>query len=407
MKIINWTLAILIAFQFVACTSGNDQTKKQEVISQTTKTTNHTTETVSVKTDVTAERGGDAAKADAVPAETPPKATEVKKMPTPKPKKTTTSKPKQAVEKVKETVKQETEKAKASAEKVIEKTKEVVKITTTAVTEAPAKVVEKIKEVVKTPPSAPEPITKPAVPKVVETPKAVEAPKVEKPVEKVEAPSAPKPVALSHDAWDGLLRKYVSASGTVNYGGFKTDKAKLENYLGLLAANPPQAAWERSKAMAYWINAYNAFTVKLIVDNYPVGSITDLEGGKPWSKRWIKLGSQTYSLDQIEKEILLKKYKDARVHFAVNCAAKSCPALLNQAWTASNLESNFERQTKQFINNPQFNEISPKSAKISQLFNWYASDFGDVTAFINKYSSTQLKSNAKIDFMEYNWKLNE
>ena len=218
-------------------------------------------------------------------------------------------------------------------------------------------------------------------------------------------PTATKP-ALSHDKWDALLRKHVSSSGKVNYGGMKADKAQLASYLEILAANPPEAGWSKGKTMAYWINAYNAFTVKLILDNYPVSSITDLEGGNPWKKRWITLGSQTYTLDQIEKEILIKKYKDARVHFAVNCAAKSCPALLNQAWTASNLESNFEKQTKAFVSNSKFNEISPKSAKVSKLFEWYASDFGDVKAFINKYSNTQLKSNAKIDFLEYDWKLN-
>jgi len=258
-----------------------------------------------------------------------------------KPKKTSTSKPKQVAEKIKETTERRAEKATTNTQKVVEQAKEAAQTTIAATTETVRKTIEPIKEKV-TPPPPPKVETKPAV-----TPPPV----VEKPAPKVEEKTIPKPkLPLSHEAWDALLRKHVSSTGSVNYSGFNGDMGKFQDYLNLLANNPPQSDWARSKTMAYWINAYNAFTVKLIVDNYPLSSIT------AWSKRWIKLGDQTYSLDQIEKEILLKKYKDARVHFAVNCAAKSCPALLNQAWTASNLESNFERQTKKFINNSQFND---------------------------------------------------
>ncbi len=295
-------------------------------------------------------------------------------------KETETKEKKKIISQAKEVVK-EVAKEKVKIDPVIEAPKEVVKETVAAVKPKPE------------PKAAPKPEPKPE-------------PKEETPKVSDEMPPAPTKPALSHDKWDALLRKHVSSSGNVNYSGFKADKAQLQSYLEILSANTPESGWSRNKAMAYWINAYNAFTVKLIVDNYPVSSITDLEGGNPWKKRWISLGNQKYTLDQIEKEILLKKYKDARVHFAVNCAAKSCPALLNKAWTASNLESNFEKQTKAFINNSKFNDISAKSAKLSKLFDWYASDFGDVKTFINKYSSTQLKSNAKISFLEYDWKLN-
>ncbi len=401
MKIINWTLAAIIAFSLMACTSGTDNTTKHEVVTKTTtETTQAVTETTTEITEATTEVVENTTEAqplaDAKAQEEKVKTTTKKETPK-KSEETSTTKPKQAAEKVKETVKREAEEAKNTAEKVTWETKEAVQTTTTTATETAKTIVKPIKEKVVTPPPPPKVENKPAP-----------TPVVEKPAPKVEEKPIPKPkLPLSHEAWDALLRQHVSSTGTVSYSGFKSDNGKLQDYLDLLANNPPKSDWGRSKTMAYWINAYNAFTVKLILDNYPLGSITDLEGGKPWSKRWIKLGGQTYTLDQIEKEILLKKYKDARVHFAVNCAAKSCPALLNQAWTASNLESNFERQTKSFINNSQFNEISPKSAKVSQLFNWYANDFGDVKTFINKYANTQLKSNAKIDFMEYNWKLNE
>ncbi len=210
-----------------------------------------------------------------------------------------------------------------------------------------------------------------------------------------------------HSDWNALLSKYVSASGKVNYKGFKSDGAKLDKYLKTLADNPIKDAWSKGEKMAYWINAYNAFTVKLIVDNYPVKSITDLEGGKPWDKKWIKLGGKTYSLNNIENDILRPTYKDARIHFAVNCAAKSCPPILNKAWTSKNLESNFQRQAKAFINNNSYNKVGANEIEISKIFEWYAVDFGDIVTYINKYASSKADKGAKVKYMEYDWALNE
>ncbi len=213
--------------------------------------------------------------------------------------------------------------------------------------------------------------------------------------------------SFSHTAWDALLRKHVSSSGKVNYKGFKADQTALDAYTKLLANNPIQDSWSRNKKMAYWINAYNAFTVKMIVDNYPIASITKLDGGKPWDKKWIKLGDKTYSLNNIENDILRPQYKDARIHFAVNCAAKSCPPLLNRAWTADNLEANFEKQAKAFINNSSFNQIDAKSVSISKIFEWYAGDFDNIIEYLNQYSSTPINAKAKVKYLEYDWDLNQ
>jgi Protein of unknown function, DUF547 len=210
-----------------------------------------------------------------------------------------------------------------------------------------------------------------------------------------------------HEIWDGLLKKYVSAAGKVNYKGFKSETAKLDEYLALLAKNHPESAWSKGDQMAYWINAYNAFTVKLILDNYPQSSITKLHGGKPWDVKWIKLGEKTYSLNNIENDILRPQFKDARIHFAVNCAARSCPPLLNRAWTAANLNANLDAQAKAFVNNSAFNKLSADKAEVSKIFEWYAGDFGKLVDFINKYASVKLKPNAKISYAEYNWALNE
>jgi hypothetical protein len=210
-----------------------------------------------------------------------------------------------------------------------------------------------------------------------------------------------------HSAWDALLRKYVSGNGKVNYAGLLADKSKLEAYLRELATHTIQADWSRNEKMAYWINVYNAFTIKLILDNYPLNSIIKLHNGKPWDVKWIKLGDKTYSLNQVENDILRPQYQDARIHFAVNCAAKSCPPLLNRAWTSANLEALLNQQAKSFINNPNFNKIKAKAVQVSKIFEWYAADFGDLIGFLNKYSETSIDKQATISYQEYDWALNE
>jgi len=216
--------------------------------------------------------------------------------------------------------------------------------------------------------------------------------------------SAPVP---AHKAWDILLRKHVGADGRVNYKGFQSDKTTLDAYLKTLAANPPADTWGRAEKMAYWINAYNAFTVSLIVENYPLKSILALDGGKPWEVKRIELGDKKYSLNEIEHEILRPQFQDARIHFALNCAARSCPPLLNRAYTAGNLERLLEQRTRRFINNPKFNTIQANKASVSKIFEWYATDFGDLRTFLNRYAVVQSSPDAVIGFAEYDWSLNE
>lgn len=211
----------------------------------------------------------------------------------------------------------------------------------------------------------------------------------------------------SHDAWDVLLKKHVSATGKVNYKGLQKDKSKLDAYLKSLSDNAPQTSWSKPETMAYWINAYNAFTIKLILDNYPISSITKISNGKPWDDKWIHIGDKVYSLNNIENDILRPTFKDARIHFAVNCAAKSCPPILNQAWTAANLNANLDQQAKKFLANKDFNQISADKATVSKIFEWYAVDFGKLPDFLNKYAATKLNADAKITYNEYNWALNE
>ncbi len=249
------------------------------------------------------------------------------------------------------------------------------------------------------------PVTEPnsdaTPPKVKEIIK--EIPKVETPAPEVKEEIIPE---FNHDAFDVLLKKHVSSVGKVNYQSFKAEEAKLDAYLKTLENTSIASDWSRSKQMAYYINAYNAATIKLILKNWPVKSITDLHGGKPWDVKWVKLGGKTYSLNNIENDILRPKYNDARIHFAVNCAAKSCPPLLNKAWTAGNLNKYLDLQARSFINNPTFNAIKAGNVEISKIFDWYAADFGDITDYLNKYAKVTIDDNAKVQYKEYNWSLN-
>jgi len=297
--------------------------------------------------------------------------------------------------------------SKKSQEKEVKTVKP--KTQSTVKTEVASKVETAKSKVVSTPPP-PAPTPKVETP-VIEKP-VVEKPKVEKPVvapKKVEAPKVEKPKKMNtvnHQDFDGLLRKYVSASGKVNYAGIKNDVSKLDAYLAKLEKVKVSDLSGRNEKMAFYINAYNAYTLKLIVKNYPLSSITDLHGGKPWDVKWINLDGQKLSLNNIENDILRPVYKDARIHFAVNCAAKSCPPLLNKAWTANNLESNFQKQTKKFVNDTNFNKINDSSIEISKIFEWYGKDFGNLVNFLNKYSSTKINTDAKVNYVDYNWALN-
>lgn len=220
------------------------------------------------------------------------------------------------------------------------------------------------------------------------------------------APENPVAVKPDHAAWNALLQQYVNAAGNVNYAGLKQAEGKLDAYLAELNTEAPGSGWNRTEAMAYWINAYNAGTVKLILKNWPVKSITDLHGGKPWDVKWLDLGGKTYSLNQIENEILRPRYKDPRIHFAVNCAAASCPPLANQAFTATNLNALLEARAKAFIRNGSYNTLG-EPAKVSKIFEWYGEDFGDLRTYLNKYAGTPLPEGTEIQFKDYDWALNK
>ncbi|MBD3630626.1 DUF547 domain-containing protein [Cyclobacterium sp.] len=220
----------------------------------------------------------------------------------------------------------------------------------------------------------------------------------------------------AHDIFDSLLSIHVDEEGLVDYKGFIADKEAFEDYLQLLSQNPPDRnTWSREEQLAYWINAYNAYTIKLIMDHYPVKSIRDI-GPKleiplvntVWHLEFFEIGGRAASLDEIEHKILRKEFEEPRIHFAINCASVSCPKLYNRAFTADKIEMQLEMVTKAFINDPSRNDLDRN--KLSSIFSWFKEDFtrdGSLVAFINGYADNPLDPNAKISFKEYDWSLNE
>lgn len=221
--------------------------------------------------------------------------------------------------------------------------------------------------------------------------------------------------APSHEAFDKLLRKHVLEDGRVNYKGFIQDSVLLNQYLSTLSNHPPNKTWSANEDKAFWINAYNAFTIKLIIDHYPVKSIKDLAGSiykinTPWDIQFIKIGNDTYDLNNIEHAMLRRVYNDPRVHFAVVCASKSCPKLLNEAYVASKLDEQLDQAGRDFLKNAFRNNISSDKASISNIFKWYKGDFteeGTLIDFLNKYAPVKIKANAEISYIDYDWSLND
>lgn len=212
---------------------------------------------------------------------------------------------------------------------------------------------------------------------------------------------------LNHNSWSSLLQTHVSKNGNVNYKGFIKDSVKLNKYLNELSYTTPNETWTENETLAYWINAYNAFTIQLIIRNYPLESIKDLKN--PWGKKFITLHGKKYSLNEIEHSIL-RKMNEPRIHFAINCASISCPKLLNSAYYASSLEEQLTKATKDFFADSTKNTISNSALQLSKLFKWFAKDFkanGSIQEFVNFYTPIEVSPKAKISYLDYQWQLNE
>lgn len=212
---------------------------------------------------------------------------------------------------------------------------------------------------------------------------------------------------VDHSLWNDFLQKYVSVDGHVNYKAIQSHPENLEAYLQELTKTVPNESWSKNQILAFWINAYNAFTIKLIIDNYPIKSIKEIK--KPWDKEFIKIDAKTMSLSHIEHDIL-RKMNEPRIHFAIVCASISCPKLYNEAYMSSTLDTQLSQAAKDFLSDPTKNAITENSLELSKIFQWFSKDFkndGSLIDFLNQYAQLNISDKAKITFKDYNWNLND
>ncbi len=232
--------------------------------------------------------------------------------------------------------------------------------------------------------------------------------------------------AQDHQLFTDVLKEYV-IDGLVDYKSLTQD-AQLDKYLDQLSKTNPDNL-SRDEKLAFWINAYNVFTLQIVLENYPVESITDLHtGGKiigyllgktVWDKEFIIINNKKYSLNHIEHKIL-RKMNEPRIHFAIVCASISCPELRNEAFEADKIEQQLQEEAIRFLNDKERNDfdLPKRRAYLSKIFDWFDDDFGRNDKEILMYMAQFLPDNIKTDitkntnewkisYKSYDWNLNE
>ena len=212
-------------------------------------------------------------------------------------------------------------------------------------------------------------------------------------------------IGQDYTQYNMLLGQHVDLKGRVNYKALSKEKATILRILTDWQKTDLQKLAKPAK-LAFLINLYNLETIYAIVQHYPITSIKDISKGRIWDEKRVVLNKKTYSLNEIENQLIRAEFKDARVHFVLNCAARSCPPLAQEAYTASNIEMKLEEKTRTFINNPDYNTFHKNKVVISSIFDWYKVDFGNTIGFINRYRKPVLPANTPIQYHTYDWKLN-
>lgn len=215
-----------------------------------------------------------------------------------------------------------------------------------------------------------------------------------------------------------LLSRHL-AGDTVDYSGLKEDEALLDRYLESIAKTDPTPL-ARNEQLALYINAYNAYTLKLILDNFknnaPPKSIRSIGWlpGSAWKIKFCVIGGTPYTLDAIEHEIIRPTFQDPRVHFAVNCASKSCPPLLAKPYEADTLDQQLTANTTAFLHDRRHNFLDGSTLHVSSIFKWFKKDFNeDVPGFFMRYTTgdlqaaiAQQRQTLTIKYLDYDWSLN-
>ena len=227
---------------------------------------------------------------------------------------------------------------------------------------------------------------------------------------------------FDHAPFDALLSAHVNQdAGRVDYKGLKKEEAALDAYLETIASADLDALSQEER-FAFLINAYNAYTLKLILQNYPgIKSIRDQK--EPWKQESWEVAGETVSLDTIEHERLRPTYKDPRIHFAVNCASIGCPPLRKEAYVASKLDEQLEAAARETLQNERYVKVKGGKLHVTALMDWYGDDFVNpewepaaqtLPEFVAKYARDDVKAfikekddKPKVSFLDYDWKLND
>ncbi len=230
---------------------------------------------------------------------------------------------------------------------------------------------------------------------------------------------------IDHSAWTAFLRHYVgTGSDGVNrvaYGQVtEADAKKLDEYIGRLTL-APIPTYSRRVQLAYWINLYNALTIRVVLAHYPVESIRDIDTSPgwfsvgPWGQKLVRIDGVKLSLDDIEHRIVRPIWKDPRVHYALNCASVGCPNLQRVAYTGKTVEHMLDRAARDFVNHPRGIRIDERGMEISSIYKWFIKDFGgtfgSLLAHLRKYAEPDLRRRLgdvrRIDSDSYDWRLND
>lgn len=240
--------------------------------------------------------------------------------------------------------------------------------------------------------------------------------------------------SFSHQPWQTLLDRHLVVQDKgrvtqVNYRTMAADRARLQQYLQALSAVEKEQfnRWPEAERLAFLINAYNAWTVELVLTRYPeLDSIKDLGNWlkSPWQQDFIPLLGQTRSLDDIEHRLIREHFSEPRIHFAVNCASIGCPALAPQAYNAEQLEQQLEQATRLFLSDKSRNRLKDDRLQVSSIFKWYQDDFRTgqgnshppasfLARFDQELELTPGQQQAlrdgrlPIEYLDYDWRLNE
>lgn len=237
--------------------------------------------------------------------------------------------------------------------------------------------------------------------------------------------------ALAYDhtyrSYNEILKQVVSVKGHqsfVDYTQLKSDTNKLDEYtdgIEYIGKNEFDA-WSREQQIAFLINAYNAFTIQLVLTKYPVDSIKAYGGlfvNSPWEKKFFTLFGKEATLNIIEHDLLRKLYKEPRLHFVLVCAAKSCPPLRDEAYIPGKLEHQFSKAAINFMRDPERNRfnVDRNKIEISKIFKWYKKDFVSSAGSVNAYVAPLMTDDVelqtlianketKIKYLDYDWSLN-